>query len=371
MGILKDAYSLYLREMYILKKNLRSTIARSMIFPIVLILFLGSLGSSPKNLPVAVVNYANNLNSFRFINAIESGSASVQVVEVTTQGSAMAMLYNGRVNAVIVIPQGFVGGGIGPGITLYMDSSSPIGASSIQAQVNGAAASLSPSALSGQASSPSGSTIVNYVFGASSSYKSFLIAGVIVLVSAFGSIFGGGMTLLTDRQLGNLKAFFAAPINRTSILLSKIATGVTQSFMNGVVALAIGLVLGGTVVSGLAGVPYIFWYIFLSSLGFAGIATAMGSRINKIEVYTLIAQSITLPMYFLSGAFLPTSSLPPIFYEMSKYNPMTYATNAMRDVMLKGYMPIGTFLSTSAILIGFSAVAIAASILLFKNANYQ
>ena len=74
MGLLGDTYTLYVREILIFKKNFRTSIARSAIFPIVLILLLGNLGNTISNLPIAVVNYDNGLNSIRFINTLEAGN---------------------------------------------------------------------------------------------------------------------------------------------------------------------------------------------------------------------------------------------------------------------------------------------------------
>jgi ABC-2 type transport system permease protein len=368
MSTLRDAYSLYIRELLILKKNFRSSIARSMIFPIVLILFLGNLGSSPRNTPVAIVNLAGNANAVQFMNLLESGTSGVNIVSITTQDSAMKLLANGDVLAVVVIPPNF-GSSINSNVNVYIDSSSPIGSQSVEAQIQSVISSFN---AHGSIQQIRGNSLsINYAFGASSSYKSFLIAGIVIMVAAFGSFYSGGMTLITDRQLGNLKAFFSAPISRTSILLSKVAYSVTQSFVNAMVALVVGLVLGGTIASGVAGLPYIIWYVLISATGFGGIATALASRVGKIEVYSIIGMAITMPLWFLSGAFLPTSTLPPIMYQVSVYNPMTYATGALRDVMLKGYLPLSTFVVTSAILIMFSIVTILISVILFKNADYK
>jgi hypothetical protein len=51
MSLLGDTSTLFLREMLIFKKNLRVNLIRSLIFPIIFILLLGSFGSTPKNVP--------------------------------------------------------------------------------------------------------------------------------------------------------------------------------------------------------------------------------------------------------------------------------------------------------------------------------
>ena len=74
MGIITDSYTLFYREMLIFKKNIAMNAVRSTIFPLLFVLLLGSFGSSPRNVPVAVVNYASGPAALKFINMLQSGS---------------------------------------------------------------------------------------------------------------------------------------------------------------------------------------------------------------------------------------------------------------------------------------------------------
>jgi ABC-2 type transport system permease protein len=77
--------------------------------------------------------------------------------------------------------------------------------------------------------------------------------------------------------------------------------------------------------------------------------------------------AITMPMWFLSGAFLPTSTLPGWLYPVSVFNPLTYAVNGVRDIMLKGVITPMAFLTDTVILLAFIIVSIALSFIMFKN----
>jgi len=363
MGLLKDAYTLYMRDMLIFKKNWKTSIARSLIFPLTLILLLGNLGTSVSHIPIAVVNYASSPSAITFISQLNSLN-TLTVTAVTTQQNAMQLLSNGDVSSVVVVPSTF--GKPGSSIVLYTDYSSPITSQEADAAIDQVARQFG-AILNIRSTGVSVST--NYVYGAASNYKTFLVAGIVIMVAAFGSIWSGGFTLITDRQLGNLKAFMATPIHRLSILLGKIAYGISQSMINGLLALAIGLLYGCSIAAGPIGIIPIIWFAFLSALGFSGVATALGARINKIEVYSLIGMAITLPLWVLSGAFLPTGTLPKFMQPFSIYNPMTYAINAVRDVMLKGVLPMATLVYYSILLIGFALATIALSLVLFKNVS--
>ena len=80
-----------------------------------------------------------------------------------------------------------------------------------------------------------------------------------------------------------------------------------------------------------------------------------------------MANVIVLPMWFLSGAFFPASSLPSFMRPLSTYNPMTYATQAVRDVMILGYFPANAILIDMSALLAFLVFGIVASVLLFKT----
>ncbi len=363
MGLARDTYALYVREMLIFKKNIKTSIARSLIFPLVLILLLGNMGTNVLNLPIAIVNYNNGALANSFINKLEAGRV-VSVVSVTNQQNAISMLQNGEVAVVLVIPPNF--GAAGANVYMYVDSSSPLASSEALSYIAQQVQSFGASLVRYKVLSPLSLT-ANYAYGASASYKTFLVAGIVIMVAAFGAMWSGGMTLLMDRQLGNLKAFLAAPINKSSIMLSKLLYGLTQSILSGILALVIGMLDGATIASGFMGILGIIFFMFLSGLGFGALTIILAARINKMEVYSLIGMAITLPLWFLSGAFLPTSTLPNYMQPFSIYNPMTYAVNAVRDIMLKGYISMQAFLFDSLVMASFAIVAFIIGVVMFKN----
>jgi ABC-2 type transport system permease protein len=368
MGLFGDTYALYVREMLIFKKNIKTSIARSLIFPLVLILLLGNMGNNVTNLPIAVVNYNNAASSVNFINQLELGKV-VSVQSVTTQQNAMSLLQNGVVTVVLVIPPNF--GSPGSTIYMYVDSSSPLSSTSALSYITNVISQFGAQIVKSPYPAKSGiallSTNTNYAYGASASYKTFLVAGIVIMVAAFGSMWSGGMTLLTDRQFGNLKSFLAAPINKTAIMLSKLFYGVTQAVLSGVLALLVGVLDGATIAGGLVGILGIMLFVLLSAFGFGALTIILAARINKIEVYSLIGMAITMPLWFLSGAFLPTSTLPSYMVPFSTLNPMTYAVNAVRDFMLKGYISMSAFMFDAGLMIAFAIIMFLLGLLIFKN----
>lgn len=373
MSLAGDTYTLLLREMLIFKKNLGVNIIRSLIFPLIFILLLGSFGNSPKNVPVAVVNYDNGLGALNFVNALQLGN-SVEVVSSTTQQQAMTLLSQGSVAAVIVIPSGFSSYHESPtSVYVYLDNSQPQSAAVASVKVDTVAAQFGAETATGSVSSPSSlvSVISNYAYGAGSNYLSFVIGGLLIMVASFGAVFSAGFTLLSDRELGNLKAFLTTPINKYAVLLSKIGYGTFQSLLSAYIGLVIGLLYGATISAGFIGLIELIWIVFLVGLGFSALAIALAAKTRNLQTYGLIAQTIVMPISFLGGAFVPVTLLPSFLAPFVMVNPVTYAVNAVRDIMIKGSLPITTLLSTSAILIVFTAAMIGLAVFFFRDTSKQ
>ncbi len=371
MGLLGDSFTLYRREIYIFRSKLRTNIIRSIMFPLILILLLGNIGNVVSNVNTYVVNYANNPASVQFINQLTTQS-TLSISGIVPQAQAMAALANNTVSLVIVILPTFPDTGQSPSVEVYYSNSQINQIGTALPFVGSIADKFGAQVYSGgqslyQQSPPASLSIAVPTTGTTSSYKDFLVGGIIIMVAMFGSVFGGGMTIITDRQLGNLKAFLATPINKSAIIVSKLLAGTTFAVINGAVAVVIGLLDGAGIAMGVIGIPWIFLFIVMVALGFSGVTTILASRISRIDVYTIAAQSVTLPLWFLSGAFFPTTSLPSWIYPLSVINPMTYAADGVRDVMLSGYFPANSMALDLGVMLVFIVFGIVLSFKLFKG----
>ncbi len=361
MAFFGDTLTLYKREMLIFKSNLKTNIMRSIIFPLVLILILGSMSSSISNVNVAVVNYANNQQSFAFMNSLSSGSA-MEVTSVTNQEQALKMLSNGAITAAIVIMPSFPQQSNGnPSVDIYYSNANLADIGALVPMIEEDAQTL------GAATKANSNISAAPMYGTASNYKIFIIAGVVTMIVVFGSMFGGGMSLITDKQLGILKSFFITPVHKRAIVMGKVLAGATQSIVYVIIALIIGILDGATIMMGWMGVFWILLIGILLSLGFNGITIMLASRISKVEVYSILGNVIVLPLWFLSGAFTPVSSLPRYLQVVSPYDPMTYATQGIRDVMMLGYYPVGQAVLDIGALLIFIIVSLLLGLMLFKD----
>lgn len=379
-NLLNDTMALYKRELQIYRANLRTNLLRALIFPLIILVIFGNLGGSVKGVPIEIVNYANNPQSTQFINTLQQQNV-VSVRSITTEYQALQDLQAAKVDVVVVILPSFPGSGstgaaatANPSIYVYYSNNYVNLGGSLQ-EISAAAAEFGAKANAAleqgfqtSSSQPPQTTVtLNPTYGTQGNYQTFIAGGLIGMVVVFGSMFGGGMTIIMDRQLGNLKAFLITPVERTALVMSKIFIGTTTSLINAVMMLGLIYLFGIRIAMGIVGLGWIIVLTMIAAFGFSALTAILASRIGKVEVYAIAAQTITLPLWFASGAFSPVSALPSWLQPISAIDPLTYATIGIRDVMINGYYPIGTIAFDIAILVGFSIVMTIVAIKVFKT----
>jgi len=372
---LKKAYILYKRDMLIFKSNLRPNLVRTILFPLIILIFFSNIGAVPHNVPVGVVNNANSQDSYELMQALYAGTSqgSFKLISIPSLQQGLSEVNSGQVALLLVINPTLGTTSSATSILAYYSSPDASTVEEILPAISSIAAgsgskiaakSIEPASL--MPSQPQTQFVPTLTSGLSTNYEDFLVGGVIALVAVFGTLFGGGFTLITDKQLGNLKAILIAPVNRSSVMLGKTLYTLTLAVISTALVLFISLFFGTTILMGILGVFWIFVLVLLLTLGFTGISLTLASKVKKPEIYAIFTQTIALPLWFLSGAFFPTTSMPEWMQIISVFNPMTYAVKGIRDVMIIGAYPLGTALAQIAILGLFSIIMLGISIKTFR-----
>jgi ABC-2 type transport system permease protein len=164
------------------------------------------------------------------------------------------------------------------------------------------------------------------------SYLQFIAPGVIGMTVLFTSIFSG-ISLLWDRQFGFLKETLVAPVPRMSIVVGKTLGGVTVALLQGILVVIVCLLAGFRPVT-LASVPPAFCYMALIALVFAGLGTAIGSRLQDMQGFQLIMNFIVMPIFFLSGALFPLDHLPKVLGGITSADPLSYGIDGLRGTLI-------------------------------------
>ncbi len=165
-------------------------------------------------------------------------------------------------------------------------------------------------------------------------YIAFMAPGIVAL-SALGGAIAGGSVWLDERMRGIVKEYLVAPIPRLSILLGNTLTIVTKSLFQAIVIFIVGVLMGAQLASNpigwIGGIVLVAGY----SLGFAGIALAVASKVEDSGAYHALIFLLNLPLLFLSNALYPLSSLPQWMQIGARLNPTTYVVDGIRQMVLQ------------------------------------
>jgi ABC-2 type transport system permease protein len=169
-----------------------------------------------------------------------------------------------------------------------------------------------------------------------SSYITFFSAAVIVqtvLTSALQS----GIGMVDDLESGFLDKMKVAPIRRSSILLGKVFSDGFRIVIQSAIILALALVVGVSIKTGLGGVILILFIALTFGIAWSGISTFIALATGNSETTLLISLLTTLPLLFLSTAVMPKQLLPEWVQTVSTYNPVSYVADALHGLIITGY----------------------------------
>jgi ABC-2 type transport system permease protein len=193
-------------------------------------------------------------------------------------------------------------------------------------------------------------------FADAPNYITYLTAGILCLQLLFNSAFSGG-SLVWDRRFGYLNKLLASPISRSSIFMSRVFATIIKGLLQSVIIFGIALFIpdGLKLTSGfgVAEFSLLFLTLFLLSLGFSSLFTAIAMRMTKWE--TLVAV-VNLPLLFSSSALLPISSMPDWLQTVANINPISKGADAARTLIVQGSINLSSLASDMAYLLVFAII---------------
>jgi ABC-2 type transport system permease protein len=166
-------------------------------------------------------------------------------------------------------------------------------------------------------------------------YLTFMGAGIIAMTTLFTSLFGG-IVILFDKNWGLMREILASPMNRNHIIFGIGLSGVTKSFIQAVIIMVFGILIGAAFFSGftavqvIIGVAGILAFVGMFALGFLFLSAAIAISMESPEGLQGVTTLLTMPIFFASNALYPIDSFPEILKIISVYNPMTLLITGIR-----------------------------------------
>ncbi|MFA6462233.1 MAG: ABC transporter permease [Candidatus Woesearchaeota archaeon] len=199
--------------------------------------------------------------------------------------------------------------------------------------------------------------------GTGKGYVGFIVPGIVAMSVLFTSVFSG-IQIIWDKQFGFLKETLVAPVSRLEIMLGQTLGGASTSFIQGAVILLVSLVLGIISVKWW-GFLIAFGFMLLIGIAFTALGIAIASKMEDMHGFQLIMNFLIFPIFGLSGAIFPISSLPSWLKYITYIDPLTYGVEGIRYGLL-GVSQISPLLCFG-ILGGFTLLMVGLGAYLFRK----
>ena len=363
------------------------------LMPLFMMVMVGfiypSNGNSVSNLPVALVNedagYGNStIASQTFImglQQINNQTGMFVLSNAASMGDIKDMVQRGDLDGGIVIPSNFTASilsGEQGTLTIVTDQSNPQISATIQAVLSGVfdqmgtmLARQNVQALNPAVNASNSLAIVKPynvqmegIVSGNPSYFDFIAPGIMAMTVMMSVMTGLPVAISQEKEVGTLDGMMVAPINRLSIILGKTLGQTARGLIQGVIILALAVGLFGVTIHG--SILLVFGLLLLGVFSFVGIGIVITSFAKDQETATMLMMTLMFPMMFLSGVFFPIQQMPWYMQVISKVLPLTYASQALRKVMVLG-AGIPAISTELTILIVFGVVMTAIAVPVFRR----
>jgi ABC-2 type transport system permease protein len=190
-------------------------------------------------------------------------------------------------------------------------------------------------------------------------FLDFMIAGAMVQATMLAGN-SGGIALAVDLEMGFTDRLFAAPISRFAIVAGRLAGTTALGAVTAVWFIAIGLIFGATIESGVAGAILVLALVALSAMAFGGIGAAVALYAGRASVVQGLFPLVFV-ILFLSDAFFPANLMLEPAGTIAEYNPLSLIVDGIRELVVGGLDAGAVAEALAAIaLIGVLSIALSA-----------
>ena len=161
----------------------------------------------------------------------------------------------------------------------------------------------------------------------------YMLSGVII-TTVFESALNLASSTVDDMVSGFMKEVLVSPAKRVYVALGQLLSAATVSTLQGILILVIGLFIGIKFTDWRTPLLVLFSMIFIGIV-FSGVGLFLATKVRNGQTFQIVKTAVTMPLTFLSGAYIPLSMLPGSLRFVAYFNPMTYATAFFRMIVLE------------------------------------
>ena len=160
----------------------------------------------------------------------------------------------------------------------------------------------------------------------------FHVPGLLGIALLWLGLFGTALPLVQQREGQVLRRLSVTPLTPAALLAAQVAWRVTVGLLQAALFLLVGYLGFGV---GVVGNGLLFaGAVTLGALVFVSLGYLLAGLASSAETVSAAAQVINFPMMFLSGSLFAVETLPDFFKPVVNIMPLTYLTDALRQIMV-------------------------------------
>jgi len=208
-----------------------------------------------------------------------------------------------------------------------------------------------------------------YVFGGAihtgtANYVNYLLPGILLIAIASGIAYTA-YRLFMDMQSGIFERFHSMPIARSAALWGHVLTSLVSNAISVVVIILVALIMGFRSPAGVWAWLAVAGILALFTLALTWIAAIAGLSAKSVDGAGAFAYPL-LFLPFISSAFVPTQSMPPVVRAFAEHQPVTSIVESIRALLSN--QPVGNEIwAALAWCIGVMLVAYFFAMKVYKN----
>jgi ABC-2 type transport system permease protein len=341
----------------------RGTVFWTIAFPVmILLLFTAIFGREiPFNASLGIVNEDGQALSQSVISGLDA-TGFLTLKNFTERDEALRELNATNLNAVLVIPENFTQNLMiydQANVSLVVDGTNPDVARLVE---NGVKTFFTEfyKLIEQDYREPITVNTEMAVVGQVIGYKENIVPGMLTYPLLFSSMVVSTGAIVFERDKGTLKKIRASPTRSINMLFGKTLAALFQTAISIIVMAVLAAVLLGPKLNW--NIPLLVPIFFLGSINGIALGLIISCIGRAPQEAENAATTIAVVLQFFTGMYFPIEYLPTYMQQIGRVIPMTYAAQALRDIMIRNatlsglLLPMATLTVSALILYGIGVL---------------
>lgn len=179
--------------------------------------------------------------------------------------------------------------------------------------------------------------VFGYLFGSAMSvpgggdYHEYIMAGIFVQMMLAG-ITTTAIGVSDDLRNGLVDRFRSLPMSQVAVLVGRTVSDLVLTLLSCIGITVVGYLIGWRTNNGILQTLGGFALLLMLGYAVAWLGALIGLVVSNPEAVSSIAAFITMPLAFLSAAFIPLNNLPGWLQLIAEWNPISAVVGACREL---------------------------------------